>query len=146
MDGTSNSVITQTLDLPICFPTGETQTLSFLVTLMDQGCTIVLGYRWLTQYNPSIDWVLGHIQFRQMSQHESKTSPSTETELSSVPLTSVITPTQPLLPVTPHKPRVTPIMLPHIHMHANLKVHSVFNYGSPSLRSQVVQPRPAQLT
>ena len=48
MDGTSNSVITQTLNLPICFPSGETQTLSFFVTLLDQGCTIVLGYHWLT--------------------------------------------------------------------------------------------------
>ena len=36
MDGTSNSVITQALDLPICFPTGDTQTLSFFVTLLDQ--------------------------------------------------------------------------------------------------------------
>ena len=30
MDGTSNSVITQALDLPICFPTRETQNLTFL--------------------------------------------------------------------------------------------------------------------
>ena len=48
MDGTSNSVITQALDLSVCFPTGETQNLTFFVTLLDQGCTIVLGFHWLT--------------------------------------------------------------------------------------------------
>ena len=107
MDGTSNSVITQTLDLPIHFPTRETQTLSFFVTLLDQGCMIVLGYRWLTRYNPSIDWVLGNIQFHQTLQPKPKTSPPTETELSSVPLASDIPPMQPPPPVTPRKPRVT---------------------------------------
>jgi len=107
IDGTSNSVITQALDLPIRFPTGEVQTLSFFVTPLDQGCTIVLGYHWLTRYNPQIDWVLGRIYFRQPSQHKSKTSPSTETELSLVPLASAPTPIQPPPPVTPKKPRVT---------------------------------------
>ena len=107
MDGTSNSVITQALDLHIRFPTGKTQTLSFFVTPLDQGCMIVLGYHWLTQYNPSIDWVLGHIYFFQTSQHKSKMSPSTETEPSSVPLALVPIPMQPSLPVTPHKPQVT---------------------------------------
>ena len=48
MDRTSNSVITQSLDLPIQFPTGEIQNLTFFVTPLDQGCTIVLGYCWLT--------------------------------------------------------------------------------------------------
>src|SRR5882672_10551191 len=47
---------------------------------------IVLGYRWLTRYNPSIDWVLGSIFFQQLLQHESEISPSVETLLSSAPL------------------------------------------------------------
>ena len=63
MDGTSNSVITQALDLSVRFPTGETQNLTFFVTLLDQGCTIVLGFRWLTRFNPSIDWVIGPHHF-----------------------------------------------------------------------------------
>ena len=75
MDRTSNSVITQSLDLPIQFPTGEIQNLTFFVTPLDQGCMIVLGYCWLTCFNPMIDWVLGHISFHQPLQPEAKTSP-----------------------------------------------------------------------
>src|SRR5882724_3867842 len=112
IDGTSNSVILQALDLQIRFPTGESQNLTFYVTPLDQSCTIVLGYRWLTRYNPSIDWVLGSIFFRQPSQHESKSSPSVETLPSLTPLLnppdSVPEPPEPFPLVTPWKPpRVT---------------------------------------
>ena len=91
MDGTSNSVITQALDLSIHFPTRETQNLTFFVTLLDQGCTIVLGYHWLTRFNPLIDWVLGRIIFCQSSQPEAKTSPSVET-MSSAPTLALLSP------------------------------------------------------
>src|SRR5882724_10643986 len=112
IDGTSNSVISQALHLQIRFPTGESQNLTFYVTPLDQSCMIVLGYRWLTRYNPSIDWVLGSIFFWQPSQHKSKSSPSVETLLSSAPLPnppdSAPEPPEPILLVTPWKPlRVT---------------------------------------
>src|SRR5882724_6518781 len=86
IDGTSNSIISQALDLQFCFPTGESQKLTLFVTLLDQSCTIVLGYHWLTPYNPSIDWVLGSISFWQSVQHKSLSSPPIEMSLSVAPL------------------------------------------------------------
>jgi len=86
IDRTSNSIILQALDLQIHFPTRKSQTLTFYITPLDQSCTIVLGYCWLTHYNPLVDWVLGSIFFWQLSQHESKSSPSVKTLTSSAPL------------------------------------------------------------
>src|SRR5882724_6899837 len=98
--------------MQICFPTGESQNLTFYITPLDQSCTIVLGYHWLTRYNPLIGWVLGSIFFRQPSQHESKSSPSVETFPSLAPLPKLpdTVPDIPksVPPVEPRKPsRVT---------------------------------------
>jgi len=150
IDGTSNSVILQALDLQICFPTRESQNLTFYVTPLDQSCTIVLGYCWLTHYNPSIDWVLGSIFFRQLLQHESKSSPSVETFLSSAPLLklpdSVLDIPKSVPPVEPRKPpKVTSLMQLRILAQASLKAQIVSNSGSHSLRSLVIpQPLPRQ--
>ena len=41
-DGTSNSVITRSLELPVLFPTGESMTINFYVTPLDPSCSMVL--------------------------------------------------------------------------------------------------------
>jgi hypothetical protein len=47
-DGTTNITITQAIDLPIRFLTGELQTVTFYVTGLDSSCLAVLGHNWLT--------------------------------------------------------------------------------------------------
>ena len=76
-DSTTNSIIHSAVDLLLCFPSGNKQTITFYITLLEESCIAVLGHNWLTCYNPLIDWVLGSIKFHSPLQTDSLTSPET---------------------------------------------------------------------
>ena len=73
-DGSSNCFVTEAVDIPICFPSGEITLMTFYVTSLDSSCSVVLGHNWLTHYNPSIDWVLGSIRFLNTGYQDSPAS------------------------------------------------------------------------
>ena len=50
--------------MPIHFPSGEVLDLDFYVTPLDKSVSAVLGYSWLSAYNPGIDWKTHSIHFR----------------------------------------------------------------------------------
>ena len=62
-DSSSNSIISETANLPIIFPTSNCINLDFYVTLLDSSYFLVLGYNWLIQHNPLIDWTNRLINF-----------------------------------------------------------------------------------
>ena len=88
-------------------------TLTFYVTPLDSSCSAVLGYNWLKQYNPLVDWVSGHIFFRS-ALHRGPAlltiSGQSAILLSDPPLSSLSLPEEPLLA----EPSYSGVKTPHI--------------------------------
>src|SRR5258708_1993245 len=64
-DGSTPSNVSKKVQMPITFSTGETHHLEFFITNLDENYSLVLGYDWLAQHNPNIDWMETKITFRE---------------------------------------------------------------------------------
>jgi len=62
-DDLLNNTISEIANLPIIFSTGNCINLDFYIIPLDSSCFLVLGYNWLAQHNPLIDWVNRLINF-----------------------------------------------------------------------------------
>ena len=102
LDGSLNTFVTKATKLNIQFSTGEVTSETFFVTPLDSSCVLVLGHSWLTHYNPLIDWVLGHIEFRKgtLQMPAAPVPPSVKSTPTSAP--AALLPTD--SPLTPDSP------------------------------------------
>ncbi len=60
----SQGLIIQSTTLDIQFPCGTQHCVCFLLTPLDHSTSAVLGFSWLTQYNPLINWVTQEVKFQ----------------------------------------------------------------------------------
>src|SRR5258707_14227673 len=71
-DGSTPSNVSKKVWMLITFSTGETHHLELFVTSLDENYSLILGYDWLAQHNPSIDWTETKITFRESKNPKEK--------------------------------------------------------------------------
>src|SRR5258707_5162866 len=67
--------------MPITFSTGEMHHLELFVTSLDENYSLVLGYDWLAQHNPSIDWTETKTTFREPKNLKEKLASSEKIDI-----------------------------------------------------------------
>src|SRR5258705_7431877 len=78
-DGLTTSTIDRTCRLPITFSTSESHMMDLFITKLDEEYSVVLGYDWLMQHNPSIDWVEVKITFQDLRKGRTPEKPPSPT-------------------------------------------------------------------
>src|SRR5258708_14286693 len=75
-DGSTPTNISKKVWMPITFSTGETHHLELFITKLDENYSLVLGYDWLAQHNPNINWTETKIVFRELKSLKRKPTSS----------------------------------------------------------------------
>jgi hypothetical protein len=106
---TSSGLIYQFTQQTLQFPCGMPHDLKFLLTSLDRLATAVLGYSWLHQKNPLIDWVTHDITFRTSAM---KDQPADALRSASLRVPPVLTPPPVSLASSGSPPAATPASSP----------------------------------
>src|SRR5258708_10190273 len=80
-DGSTPSNISKKVWMLIAFSTGEMHHLELFITSLDENYSLVLGYDWLAQCNPSIDWMETKITFREPKNLKGKLASSEKIDI-----------------------------------------------------------------
>ncbi|KAJ8469218.1 hypothetical protein ONZ45_g16964 [Pleurotus djamor] len=158
-DGSSNSYITEAIDLESRFPSGDYMTITFFVTTLDLTCSVVLGHDFLTRFNPLIDfltrfnplidWVTGQIQFRTPIRGSpapttlltpSKTPPSNPEPRQSLPKPTITKQPAPNPPTLTQLPRDSTAKAQSCHQSRTPMIEEIFD--DPPIPATPPNPEP----